>query len=153
VRVEETPPLYRAGTGRLIRWAGFENPTAAPGQGGQANSGRKGSAAQSIHSGETKVLLDTQGCGTIRRIWLTLHPRNPRMLRALHLRMNWDGADRSAVSVPLGDFFGHILGRIAPFENEFISQPSHGRAGRDASDCSGGGVRGDWIGVRSRIWN
>jgi hypothetical protein len=117
------PPIYRAGTGRLTRWAGFENPTAAKGAGGRANSGWKGSAAQSVRAGETKTLLAVRGTGTVRRIWMTLHPREPHLMRALHLRMYWDGADRPAVSVPLGDFFGHILGRVAPFENEFFSSP------------------------------
>ena len=115
--------LYKAGTGRLTRWAGFENPTAEQGQGGKANSGAKGHAAESIEAGTTKTLLDFKGCGTIRRIWLTLHPRDPQMLRALHLRMYWDGAGKPAVSVPLGDFFGHILGRMGPFENDLFSSP------------------------------
>jgi len=117
------PALYQAGSGRVTRWAGFENPTATPGAGGTANSGWKGSAAQAVQPGETKTLLNTRGCGTIRRIWMTLHPRDPQVLRALHLRMYWDGAEEPAVSAPLGDFFGHILGRTGAFENELFSSP------------------------------
>lgn len=116
-------PIYQAGTGRLTRWAGFENPQALKGQGGTANSGWKGRATESVRAGETKTLLDVTGCGTVRRIWMTLHPREPRLLRSLHLQMYWDGADQPAVSAPLGDFFGQILGRMAPFENEFFSSP------------------------------
>ena len=120
---EAMPPLYQAGTGRLTRWAGFENPKALKGQAGKANSGWKGSAAESLLAGQTKTLLDVKGCGTLQRMWMTLHPRDPRLLRSLHLRMYWDDSDQPAVSVPLGDFFGHILGRMAPFENEFFSSP------------------------------
>lgn len=120
---EEVTPLYQAGTGRVTRWAGWENPTAAPGAGGKANSGWKGSAAKSVRAGETVTLLDVQGTGTVRRIWMTLHPREPQLLRSLHLRMYWDGSDRPAVSVPLGDFFGHILGRTGAFENALFSSP------------------------------
>jgi len=115
--------LYQDGGGRQTRWAGFENPTAAKGAGGKANSGWKGHAAEALKAGETKILLNVSGCGTVRRIWMTFHPREPRLIRSLLLRMYWDGSARPAVSVPLGDFFGHILGRMAPFENELFSSP------------------------------
>lgn len=53
----------------------FENPTGEPGQGGQAAShlgvGRKGFPAKGIAPGETVVLCDITGSGTIRHIWMT----------------------------------------------------------------------------------
>jgi hypothetical protein len=64
------------------RWASFENITAAKGKGGSENRGAKGHAFDSIAPGETKVLLDTQGAGEIRRMWFTVSSRDPQMLRA-----------------------------------------------------------------------
>jgi hypothetical protein len=45
------------------------------------------------------------------------------MLRSLRLEAFWDGAPEPAVSVPLGDFFGAILGRPVAFESELFSNP------------------------------
>jgi hypothetical protein len=61
--------------------------------------------------------------GTVRRIWMTIPDRGPRMLRGLRLDMYWDGATRPAVSAPLGDFFGVGLGRMATFESALFSNP------------------------------
>lgn len=104
-------------------WASFENPTATKGQGGKENRGAKGHAFDSVHPGETKTLLDVKGAGEIRRIWLTIRERDPEMLRALRLDMYWDGAAAPAVSVPLGDFMGAMLGRPVAFENELFANP------------------------------
>ena len=35
----------------------------------------------------------------------------------------WDGADRPAVSAPLGDFYGTGLGRLAPFQSALFTNP------------------------------
>lgn len=104
------------------RWASFENPAAAKGAGGQANRGAKGRAFDSVAPGETKVLLDVQGSGLIHRIWLTLREQTPQQLRAYRLEMFWDGAEKAAVSVPLGDFFCAGLG-MRPFENALFASP------------------------------
>src|SRR5579863_2834867 len=45
------------------------------------------------------------------------------MLRGLRIDAFWDGAATPAVSAPFGDFFGHGLGEMAKFENEFFSSP------------------------------
>lgn len=105
------------------RWASFENPDAAPGAGGQANRGGKGAAFAPVAAGETVVLLDTEGSGTVRRMWFTLRDRNPEQLRAFVIRMYWDGSDTPAVEAPFGDFFAAILGHMRPFENAFFSSP------------------------------
>ena len=117
-------PLYTKPAGAKTRWSSFENMNGAPGQGGQENRGGKGHAFDSLKAGETKVLLDVQGAGSIERMWFThTGRRDPAMLRALRLDMNWDGASEPAVSVPFGDFFGAILGRPKAFENELFSNP------------------------------
>ncbi len=105
------------------RWASFENPTAAKGAGGTWNKGAKGHAFDQVLPGETKVLMDVQGSGIIQRMWITNTERDEEMLRALKLEMFWDGADKPAVSVPMGDFFGDVLGHSIAFENALFSDP------------------------------
>src|SRR5450432_453573 len=105
------------------RWASFENLAAAKGQGGAEKRGAKGHAFNVLRSGDVQTLLNVAGAGEVSRIWITLPQRDPEMLRALRLDMYWDGAATPAVSVPLGDFFGAILGRAVPFESELIADP------------------------------
>ncbi|MGE5647575.1 MAG: glycoside hydrolase family 172 protein [Acidobacteriota bacterium] len=105
------------------RWVSFENPTGAKGQAARENRGAKGHPFDSLKAGETKTLLNVEGAGSVRRIWLTIQNRSPKMLRSLRLEMFWDHASEPAVSAPLGDFFGAILGRLTAFDNELFSSP------------------------------
>lgn len=105
------------------RWITFENRAGEKGRAAMENRGAKGHPMESLKAGETKTLLDAHGSGTIRRIWLTLRPRDPRTLRSVRIEMFWDGAATPAVSAPLGDFFGAPLGRAVPLQNEFFSNP------------------------------
>jgi len=115
--------LYRKPAGVQTRWASFENPAALKGRGGMENKGAKGHAFDMLRAGETKTLLDVEGSGTIRRFWMTISQRDPLMLRSLRLEMYWDHADKPAVSVPLGDFFGAATGQVTTFENALFSSP------------------------------
>jgi len=105
------------------RWVSFENRTGSKGAGALTNKGVKGSAFDRLEAGETKVLMDVEGSGIINRMWMTVSDRSPRMLRSLRIEMFWDGADKPAVSAPLGDFFCVGLGILVPFENELFSSP------------------------------
>lgn len=106
------------------RWASGENPKGEKGKGGQAMGGRKGAPTVPVKAGESRVLAEAEGAsGTVRRIWMTFPDRSPQMLRSLKLEMYWDGAEKPAVSVPVGDFFGIGLGRKAAFESAFFSDP------------------------------
>ena len=117
-------PLYRLSKALETRWANPENCAARRGAGGQANHGRKGSPCRgALKSGETWVLAEGRGCGTVRRIWVTMGDRSPEMMRGIVLRMYWDGATRPAVEAPLGDFFMNPLGRCAVFSSEWFSNP------------------------------
>ncbi len=58
-----------------------------------------------IRAGETVTLGETVSPGCIRHIWMTTSEQNNN-LRALVLRMYWDGEERPSVACPLGDFFG-----------------------------------------------
>lgn len=105
------------------RWISPENPTGAPGHGALENHGAKGHAFDSIPAGDSLVLGRINGSGVIHRIWITVSDRSPKMLRALHLDIYWDGAATPAVSVPLGDFFGMGTGKTFAFQNALFSSP------------------------------
>ncbi|GMV91064.1 MAG: hypothetical protein AMXMBFR82_08420 [Candidatus Hydrogenedentota bacterium] len=114
---------YKLPEGAETRWSSFENPDGARGAGGAENAGAKGAAFAPLPAGESVILMQAEGSGSIHRMWFTLRERQPQMLRALKLEMFWDGASTPAVSVPLGDFFGAILGRPVAMENELFANP------------------------------
>ncbi|HEV8637141.1 MAG TPA: glycoside hydrolase family 172 protein [Chloroflexota bacterium] len=64
--------------------------------------GWKLSPSVRIAPGETFTLADVAGSGAVQQIWITTHYLN---WRRLVLRFFWDGDERPAVEVPLGDFF------------------------------------------------
>jgi len=105
------------------RWYTFENPQGVKGGAGKARFGRKGAPATEIPKGQSLVLADVQGSGTIRRIWMTLWNREATALRGLKIEAYWDGAKTPAVQAPLGDFFCHSLGHMTTFENACFSSP------------------------------
>jgi hypothetical protein len=80
-----------------------------------------------IRPGETAVLADIRGAGSVDHIWMTVAPNeepgpaslDPDYLRKLVLRIYWDGADEPSVLVPLGDFFGVGHARTV----NFVSAP------------------------------
>jgi hypothetical protein len=116
--------LYRMpDAGVETRWITFENPDGEKGGGGRVNQGGKGAAYRPVEAGETVVLADLHGSGTLRRMWVTLGTRTPRALRSYVVRMYWDGAERPAVEVPFGDFFGAVHGRAVAFQSELFANP------------------------------
>ncbi|MFP4501536.1 MAG: glycoside hydrolase family 172 protein [Candidatus Hydrogenedentota bacterium] len=115
------PALFEVAPNTETRWITFENPTGAKGEGGQANKGGKGAAFEPVAPGETKVLMDIEGTGTIRRMWFTLRNRDPEALRSYVIRMYWDGAEKPAVEAPFGDFFGAIHGRPVAFKSALFA--------------------------------
>jgi hypothetical protein len=115
--------LYQFPKGMQTRWQSFENRTGEKGKGGMENRSAKGHAMDVIPAGRTVSLLNVEGSGIVRRMWITISDRSSVMLRALKIEAFWDGAGTPAVSAPFGDFFGVGLGRRVPFENEFFSDP------------------------------
>jgi hypothetical protein len=116
--------LYRMPRQQLqTRWYTFENQQGVKGGGGKAKFGRKGSPATWIKPGDSFEMLNVDGPGTIRRIWITTHPYKPETLRAVKIAMYWDGASTPAVQGPIGDFFCHSLGHMVPFQNACFSSP------------------------------
>lgn len=112
--------LYEMPASTQSRLSSFENPNGIKGAGGKTNKTAKGNAFEWIKAGETKSLLNVNGEGTIRRIWLTID-QNPVKLRSLRLQMFWDGETKPAVDVPLGDFFCNNLGKKVPFQSALFS--------------------------------
>lgn len=89
-----------------------ENPTGAPGNGGQESSklgpGRKGRPKISLEQGETVTLAEIEGPGVIRHIWCTTMESTKGadgVLRNLILRVYWDDEEAPSIEVPIGDFF------------------------------------------------
>src|SRR5699024_10674703 len=115
--------LYTLPEGTVTRWTSFENPTGKKGAGGTENEGAKGHAFENVKAGDTITLLDMEGAGIIKRIWLTIIDRSREMLRSMRIDMYWDGAEKPAVSAPLGDFFGIGLGRRVAFESALFTDP------------------------------
>lgn len=94
-----------------------ENPTGAKGQAAMLPSdlgpGRKGRGAIPLTSGQETVIVEIEGPGIIRHMWMTIRDKTEFgsfVLRDLILRIYWDGSDAPAVESPLGDFFCNGFG-------------------------------------------
>ncbi len=66
--------------------------------------------ARGVAPGETLTLLDDNGPGIVSHVWVTIASDDPNHLKALVLRMYWDGEATPSVETPIGDFFGLGLG-------------------------------------------
>lgn len=99
------------------RAVSFENPTGERGAGGRARGGRKGAPSRRIAAGETVVLADLDGPGTLRHLWMTFPPAPPEVMRALWMEVFYDGADAPSISVPCLDFVGLPHGRPAAYSS------------------------------------
>lgn len=87
--------------------------------------------------GAAEVLADIPGAGAITHLWMTVatevdgKPQRiaPASLRALSLRMFWDGAEDPSVWVPLGDFFGVGHGKTVNFSSAPLQMSPQDGAG------------------------
>jgi len=66
--------------------------------------------ARAVGPAETLTLLDADGPGMVSHVWVTIASDDPQHLKALVLRMYWDGEATPSVEAPIGDFFGLGLG-------------------------------------------
>jgi D-arabinan exo alpha-(1,3)/(1,5)-arabinofuranosidase (non-reducing end) len=73
--------------------------------------------ARTISPGATLTLLDTDGPAVISHIWVTIASADPNHLKALVLRMYWDGESIPSVETPIGDFYGLGLGSYFLYES------------------------------------
>ena len=72
---------------------------------------------RTIAPGETLIVLDQSGPGLISHIWITIASDDPHHLKALVLRMYWDGESVPSAEAPIGDFFGLGLGDYFLYES------------------------------------
>jgi D-arabinan exo alpha-(1,3)/(1,5)-arabinofuranosidase (non-reducing end) len=103
------------------RAVSFENPTGAGGAGGTAHKGRKGAPKKIFKAGETVVLADLEGPGTLRHFWMTIPLMQPELMRGVRLEVFYDGSTEPSVSVPALDFFGSPLGRPTAFASSLCA--------------------------------
>lgn len=100
------------------RCVNAENPSGGKGVAAMAASSlgpsRKGSPCiKTVRKGDTVTLMDVEGPGIIRHIWMTVTDQTsstgPNVLRNLILEFYWDGEESPSVRCPIGDFFccGH----------------------------------------------
>ena len=73
--------------------------------------------ARPVAPGETLTLLDEAGPGLITHVWVTIASEDPNHLKALVLRVYWDGESRPSVEAPIGDFFGLGLGDYYQYQS------------------------------------
>ena len=77
--------------------------------------------ARPVAPGETLTLLDADGPGLVTHVWVTIASDDPNHLKALVLRMYWDGEATPSVEAPIGDFFGLGLGDYHLYQAEPLS--------------------------------
>jgi hypothetical protein len=121
-------PLFdvcRAGNART-RSISAENPRGEKGGGAAAEPGSDGSCTpaarrlgrgwkvrpclRDIEPGRSACLADVEGPGVVQHVWCTCRPD---LLRALTLRVTYDGQRHPSIAVPLGDFFANGLNGLA----------------------------------------
>lgn len=73
----------------------------------------------SLKAGSKTDLVNVQGAGIVKHIWITIASQDPMIRRKLVLRMFWDGQTHPSVECPIGDFFGQGWG----MKYNFISLP------------------------------
>ncbi len=79
-----------------------------------------------IAPGDTLLLMDEPGPGTITHIWFTLASDETYHLKKIVFRIYWDDEVTPSVETPLGDFFGLGLGDYFIFQSAVLSAaPNH----------------------------
>jgi hypothetical protein len=111
------------GTLPRSRSATWENPRAERGKGGRLSGGRKGAPARPLLPGQTITLLDADGPGVLRHLWMALRLGPPEALRALLVEVRYDHLPDPSIAVPLPDLFGAPHGR--PSEHYSIWSAVH----------------------------
>jgi D-arabinan exo alpha-(1,3)/(1,5)-arabinofuranosidase (non-reducing end) len=61
---------------------------------------------QLLPAGQSTSLVSLQGPGAIRAMRIFMEPRTPETLRAVRLRVFYNGDKKPSIDAPIGDFFG-----------------------------------------------
>jgi Protein of unknown function (DUF2961) len=78
--------------------------------------------------GETTVLADLPGPGTVNHIWMTIADNEYGWPRLLRLRVYYDGSQTPSVDAPVGDFFAVGNGVEREVKSLMVRNSSDGRA-------------------------
>ena len=84
--------------------------------------------ARNLDPGQALILADLEGPGRITHIWFTASGNERGFPRSAVIRMYWDGSDKPAVEVPLGDFFAAGHGMQTDVNSSLVATSSFGRA-------------------------
>ena len=82
-----------------------------------------------IEAGGTHEVFTADGPGVITHLWFTfIQPRIRRgdAMKAVVLRMFWDGSEKPSVEVPICDFFGMNTGEFFTYQSAFLNVASRG---------------------------
>ena len=68
----------------------------------------------------TTAIMDVEGPGTIKHIWMATSPDLSEVGRSGVLRFYWDGEETPSVEVPIADFFAIGHGKFAPVNSSMV---------------------------------
>jgi Protein of unknown function (DUF2961) len=118
-----------------------------------------------IEPGATLTLLDEAGPGLVSHVWFTIASKDPQHLKALVLRMYWDGEASPSVEAPVGDFFGLGLGEYFLYQsiplavgsdkalNSFFAMPFQKHARITVTNEGGRGVDAFYFNIDFRTFS
>lgn len=95
-----------------------DDPHTAPGAALLGRGWKVRPCLRRLNPGESFVLADIAGPGTVRHIWMTILEKAHRWLR---LEITYDDADAPSVRAPVGDFFANGLNGTAHIASEPIA--------------------------------
>ncbi len=78
-----------------------------------------------LDAGKTLNLLRIDGSAQVTALQMKIEPADRYTLRQTLIRIFWDNADKPAVEVPIGDFFGSPFGD-ARFQSRFLAGKENG---------------------------
>ena len=85
-----------------VRGGAKEVPTESDHPSRELGKGWKVKPCIDIKAGETATIMDIDGPGVIRHIWVTL---DAKLYRDIIIRVYWDNQDFPSIESPIGDFF------------------------------------------------
>lgn len=69
---------------------------------------------------DTTTIMDVEGPGTIKHIWMATSPDLHDVGRSGVLRFYWDGEETPSIEVPIADFFAIGHGTFAPVNSSMV---------------------------------
>ena len=82
-----------------------------------------------IDAGATKEIFTAEGPGIITHLWFTLVPaitKRGDAMKAVVIRIYWDGCEKPSVETPLCDFFGMNTAESFTYQSAFLDVAARG---------------------------